>query len=131
MTRRGSAQTRGFALLAALFLLIVISVLGTFAVRLNISQQANTDLELGGARADAAVQSGIDYAAARVLASACGGLPSAPMPLPENFSVAFSGCTVVANIPAGPVFSLTATATRGQYGSPDFVSRRRTVLITP
>jgi MSHA biogenesis protein MshP len=131
VSRRGPAQPRGFALLAALFLMIVIATLGTFAMRLNVSQQTSTDLELAGVKADAALQSGIEYAAARVLAVGCGGVPDAPLAMPENFSVRLDNCQPVANIPTGTVFSVTAIAFRGQYGSPDFVHRERTVRITP
>ncbi|MET0533306.1 MAG: hypothetical protein ABW171_03695 [Steroidobacter sp.] len=133
MRARGPVRSRGFALIAALFLLILVAVLGTFAMRLNSSQQTNTDLELGGVGADAALQSGIQYAAARVLAAGCGGLPAALPNLAQSFTVSFSNCQQlpVANAPPVNVFSVTATATRGLYGSPDFVSRQRTVRITP
>lgn len=71
-----------FALVAALFLLVVLATLGAFAVRLNMSQQSR--------------------------------------PL-----------ETLANTPIVNVFSVRATASRGAYGSPDFVSRQRTVRITP
>ena len=131
---RKAGKQHGFALVAALFLLVV---LGAFAMRLNVSQQASTDLDLAGVRADAALHAGIQYAATRVLAAGCGGLPvtapAATLSLPQNFSVSFSNCQQlpVANSPPVNVFSVTATAFRGQYGSPDFVSRQRTVRITP
>jgi MSHA biogenesis protein MshP len=131
---RGTRRSRGFALIAALFLLVVVALLGTFAARVNASQEGSGALDLAGVRADAALQAGIQYAAERVLAAGCGGLPGA-LPLAQNFSVAFDNCqqlpNPVANVPSVNVFSVRATATRGQYGSPDFVSRQRTVRITP
>ena len=39
-SRSGS---RGFALIAALFLLVVVAALGTFAVRVHMSQQSDAD----------------------------------------------------------------------------------------
>jgi MSHA biogenesis protein MshP len=128
---------RGFALVAALFLLVVLATLGAYAVRLNMSQQGSADLDLAGARADAAVQTGIQYAATRVLTTGnCTGFPLVPavaLNLPHGFAVQLS-CdddeTLVANAPRVTVFLVTATATRGQYGTPDFVSRQRTVRIT-
>lgn len=130
MTRRDSHFQRGFALVAALFLLVVLATLGAYAVRLNMSQQGSTDLDLAGARADAAVQTGIQYAADRVLTT--GNCP-AVLVLPDGFNISLS-CnnneTLVANSPTVTVFLVTATASRGQYGSPDFVSRQRTVRVT-
>ncbi len=129
-------RQRGFALVAAIFFLMVIAVLGTFAVRLNVNQQHSTDLDLAVARAEAAAQSGIQYAAARVLTTNdCAGV--------DGESPALSGgsrvdLTCVPQIPLQVVngvqvnvFLVTATASRGNYGSPEFVSRRRTVRITP
>jgi len=136
MTAAVTRAQRGFALIAALFLLIVLASLGAYAVRLNMSQQGSTDLDLASARADAAAQTGVQYAAARLLtAGNCNGIPLAPavaLNLPQNFAVTLS-CTdetLVANSPRVTVFFVTAIATRGQYGSPDFVSRQRTVRVT-
>jgi MSHA biogenesis protein MshP len=138
MKRVASHSQRGFALVAALFLLVVLATLGAYAVRLNMAQQGSADLDLFGARADAAVQTGIQYAAARVLTTGnCTGFPTVPavaLYLPQNFQITLS-CddseTLVANTPTVTVFLVTATASRGQYGSPEFVSRQRTVRITP
>lgn len=134
---RASQPHRGFALVAALFLLVVLGTLGAYAVRLNLSQQGSTDLNLASARAEVAAQTGIQYAAARVLTTGnCSGFPLTPavaLNLPQGFQVRLA-CnnneTLVANTPTVTVFSVTAIATRGQYGSPDFVSRQRIVRIT-
>ena len=138
MTRARAAHQRGFALLAALFLLVALATLGAFAVRLNMTQQSSTDLDLAGLRAEAALQAGIQYAAARLLtAGNCSAIslsPTVALNLPQGFDVRFDSCndeTRVANTPTVNVFSITATATRGTYGSPEFVSRQRTVRITP
>ena len=135
MSIRVTKRSRGFALIAALFLLVVIAGLGTFAVRVGASQEGSIELDLAGVRADAALQAGIQYAAARVLVAGCGGLPATQVALAQNFDVIFDNCQPlpnrVANVPAVNVFSVRVTATRGQYGSPDFVSRQRTVRITP
>lgn len=137
MMRAAPHRQHGFALVAALFLVVVLATLGAYAVRLNMSQQGSTDLDLAGARAEAAVQTGIQYAAARVLTTGnCNSFTQAPgvaLNLPQGFDVTLS-CndneTRVANAPTVTVFLVTATATRGQYGSPDFVSRQRTVRVT-
>ena len=133
MTRAFHTNDRGFALVAALFLLIVIALLGIYAVRVNSSQEGATTLALSSAGAEAAVQSGIQYATARVIANGCGGL-SPLNNLPQNFFVSFQ-CEnlteTLASVPPVPVFLVTATASRGAYGTPDFVSRKRQVRIVP
>lgn len=128
------SRQRGFALVAALFLLVVVAALGTFAIRVHTSQQGSADLDLAGVRAEAAVQAGFQYAAARLLApgATCATVNNRVIQLPQNFSTSL-GCqpVLVANSPPVTVFSVTAIATRGQYGSPEYVSRQRTVRITP
>jgi MSHA biogenesis protein MshP len=137
MTRTVPARQRGFALVSAVFLLIVIAALGTFAVRVNSNQQHSADLDLAMLRADAAVQSGIQYAAARLsIANTCvPDVHGQSLLLPQGYNVILE-CdsphpAQVVNGVAVNVFLVTATAARGQYGSPEFVSRQRTVRITP
>jgi MSHA biogenesis protein MshP len=137
MTRPVPTRQRGFALVSAVFLLVVIAALGAFAVRVNSNQQHSADLDLAMLRADAAVQSGIQYAAARLsVTNACNpGLDGQSLLLPQGYNVILEcdspNPAQVVNGVAVNVFLLTATATRGQYGSPEFVSRQRTVRITP
>ncbi len=130
-------RQRGFALVSAVFLLVVIAALGAFAVRINSNQQHNADLDLAMLRADAAVQSGIQYAAARLSSVPdcnTSGLNGQSLPLPQGYNVilacASPNAPQVVNSVQVNVFFVTAIATRGQYGSPDFVSRQRTARIT-
>jgi MSHA biogenesis protein MshP len=137
MSRAHADRQDGFALVAALFMLVVLAVLGAAAVRLNMSQQSSSDLDLAGVRADAAVETGIEYAAARVLTTGdCSGFPLSPtiaLQLAQDFQVTLSCTTAetLVNTPTVTVFSVTAIASHGLYGSPEFVSRQRTVRITP
>lgn len=129
-------RQRGFALVSAVFLLVVIAALGTFAVRVNANQQHSADLDLAMLRADAAAQSGIQYAAARLQATnSCNqGVAGQSLPLPQGYNVILACASPnppqVVNSVQVNVFFVTAIATRGQYGSPDFVSRQRTARIT-
>jgi MSHA biogenesis protein MshP len=116
----------GFALIAALFLLVVLAALGAFAVRANMTQRHASDLELQALRAQAAVSAGIEYAAARLLVPGvnnCGNL--APLPV-GGFAVTFT-CAVTPHpfngVPVN-VYSVGVTASRGAYGTPEFVQRR-------
>jgi len=130
-------RQRGFALVSAVFLLVVIAGLGAFAVSINANQQHSADLDLAMVRAEAAAQSGIEYAAARLLTpNSCNpGVNGESLPLPQGYNVILQCDSLtpapVVNTVVVNVFFVTATATRGQYGSPEFVSRQRTVRITP
>jgi MSHA biogenesis protein MshP len=119
---------RGFSLVAALFLIVVVAALGAFAVRIGMGQQQTVNLALLSARALAAANSGIEYGAYQALnASNCA---SATLNLTEaglsGFTVAVT-CSASAHSESGgtvDVYRIEATASLGTYGMPDFVSRR-------
>jgi MSHA biogenesis protein MshP len=128
--RHPQRRQGGFALIGAVFLLVVLAALGAFAVRINMTQQHDSDLELQQLRAEAALSSGIEYAAARLLASPannCGNL--APLPnVAGGFQVTFPPpCTLVQyqvnGVPVN-VYTVNVTSSRGAYGTPVFVLRR-------
>lgn len=54
---------RGFSLITAIFLLVVIAALGTFAVTLSTTQQQNSSADVMGVRAYQAARAGIEWAA--------------------------------------------------------------------
>jgi MSHA biogenesis protein MshP len=123
----------GFALVAALFLLVALAMLGAFAVRMNMTQRHASDLELQELRAQAALSSGTQYAAALLLVSGvnnCGNLTN-PLNV-GDFAVTFL-CNVTPHsfngVPVN-VYAVDLTASRGAYGTPDFVRRAVSVRIT-
>ncbi len=63
---------QGFSLVSAIFLLVVIAALGTFAVTLSTSQQQSAALDVMGARAYQAARAGIEWAAFGVSQTAAG-----------------------------------------------------------
>lgn len=139
MRARTAHRERGFALIGALFLLVVLAALGAFAVRINMTQRHSSTLELQEARAQAALQAGIEYAAARLLLAPPGGncnrVQNIPG-LPGNFTVTFVNCVRQGpyTINTDTVFIYTfqeVTATSGVYGTPEYVRRTaRNVRIT-
>ncbi len=130
--RQPDAQS-GMALIAALFLLVVLATLGTVAVRLSSVQHHTVSLTLQAARAFHAAQSGIDYGAHRALSGSCA---------PATFTYAEGGldgfrvdvaCTATAHgegAATTTVYALQAFASFGTYGTPDYVSRRIRATIT-
>jgi MSHA biogenesis protein MshP len=131
---KADRKQRGFALIGALFVLVVLAALGAFAVRINMTQQHGADLDLQQLRAEAALNTGIEFAATRLLASAvtdnCGDLAAPPPNIPGGYQVAFPGpCTRVQYLINGvqvTVYTINVTSTRGVYGTPEFVQRQLT-----
>jgi len=135
-------QQRGVSIVAALFLIVVLAAVGAFAVQVGTSQQQTVNLTLLSARAQAAADTGVEWALARLSASP--GCPSGAL----NFTTgAFAGFTVQISPPGKPcvmtthtmnsvptsLYTFTVIATRGTFGTPDFVSRTvtRTVSTAP
>jgi MSHA biogenesis protein MshP len=133
MSVRTARRERGFALIGALFLLVVLAALGAFAVRISMTQRHASTLELQELRAQAALQAGIEYAAARLTPGGlCNRVRNIPG-LPGNFTVTFTNC-VRQGYNGNTVFVYTfqeIAATSGVYGTPEYVRRSvRNVRIT-
>jgi MSHA biogenesis protein MshP len=133
MTLRKKQQ--GMSLVAAIFLLVVVAALGAFAVRIGMSQQETVNLSLLGSRALAAANSGVQWGAYRALnegscaASAVLNLTEAAL---NGFAVTVSCVATVHNEGGATrtVYTITATAQRGTFGSPEYVSRNVWARVT-
>ena len=129
---------RGFALVAAVFVLLILAALSAFAFQVGSNQQQTATFDLLIARAQAAAESGIEYGANRALrASQC--LPTTSLTLA---AAGLSGFRVTVTCSASPhqvgattyhAYVLQSVAQRGTYGSADFVARTlsRTVTDAP
>ena len=60
------SRQRGFSLISAIFLVVVIAALGTFAVTLSITQHQSQTMEVMGARGYQAALAGVEWAAYQV-----------------------------------------------------------------
>jgi len=83
-------------------------------------------------RAEAALNSGVEYAATRLLAPGanCGNLANLNV---SGFAVAFNGCArvqYIVNSVTVNVYTVTLTSSRGVYGTPEFVARTATVRVS-
>ncbi len=138
----------GFALVAAIFLLVVIAAMGAFAVSLSANAHATGAVAVMGARAYEAARTGIEWAAYQVrdpngtLAPGATNLPACfasptTLALPSamgSFTVQVS-CTRHPATGASPnyheegdkrsaYYVVTSTAFLGAAGSADHVERR-------
>jgi len=138
---RFKSRQRGLSIVAALFLIVVLAAVGTFAVQIGASQQHSVNLTLLETRAQAAADAGIEWASARILS-----VPACPtnagLVLNEGALAGYRvRITAVGACPTTHVvngvntrtYTVTALATRGNYGTPDFVSRSvtRTLSTAP
>jgi len=118
----------GFTLVQAIFILVVLGLLGAVMVRLIGVQSSTTTFALQGSRAYQAARSGLEWGAARAsLGNDCNDSMTI-----ENFNVEVSCISQsFTEGPIGPynVFRLSAIATFGNYGSPDFVSRQAEMKV--
>ena len=124
--RRGQ---RGFSLVAAIFLLVVLAALGAFAVRLTVFQSQTVTSALRAAQAYQAARAGAAWASYRAVND--GVCPPATLALTEGGTAGFSvsvSCTQLTYVEGAPppvnVFVLDVRATAGAFGSADYVSRR-------
>jgi MSHA biogenesis protein MshP len=136
-------QGRGFSLVSAIFLLVILSALGVFMLSVSTMQQTTSTQDLQGSKAYQAAKAGIEWGAYQILtpentASATPYACPASKVIPalggalQGFTVTVGCAPVVAFIEGGNtvrVYHLTSTATLGTAPSSNFVSRSMTVNI--
>ncbi|MDX9993782.1 MAG: pilus assembly PilX N-terminal domain-containing protein [Rhodocyclaceae bacterium] len=88
------ACARGFALVSAIFILVVLTALGAAILTLTTGQHAGAALDVQGMRAYQAARAGIDYAAYRLLDPRNAGFAT------PNFA-SFTTCASIGAFPAG------------------------------
>jgi MSHA biogenesis protein MshP len=117
----------GFALIPALFLIVVLGALAVVAIRVGSGQQQAVIMALEEARALAAAQAGIEWGAYQAVNGNCAA--NTTLNLTE---AALNGFTVVVTCTAtsfangaatSSSYVLKSTATTGTYGQPGYVHR--------
>ena len=129
-------RQRGFSLVSAIFLLVVIAALGTFAVTLSTTQQQSAALDVQGTRAYQAARAGIEWGAYQVLRNSSCVATTTLATLPNTlagFTVSVT-CIPFPYTEAGVPFNIyqltsTATTTGVVAGNPNFVERQMSVTI--
>jgi MSHA biogenesis protein MshP len=125
--RGASGRRRGFALIPALFLIVVLGSLAVVAIRLGTGQEHAVTMALQQARALAAARAGVEWGVYRALNGSCAA--STNLALTE---AALNGFAVVVNCAAttfangaatNSSYVISSTATTGAYGQPSYVHR--------
>jgi MSHA biogenesis protein MshP len=120
----------GFALIPALFLIVVLGALAVVAIRVGTGQQQAVTMSLQQARALSAAQTGIEWGAYQALAlGGIGGscVVSTTLTLTEaalkGFSVIVTCTDVTPPGATNKYYVLNSAATSGLYGQPGYVRR--------
>ncbi len=133
-------RQKGFAIVSAIFIIVVLAALGGFIATVSTTQHAGSALDLNGARAFQAARAGSEWGVARAInASSC--VASSNIGTVNGVSVTVL-CATLANGGAveaglGSIYSITAIACTqpvagtcpGNAGVPSYVERRLTALV--
>lgn len=122
-------QQAGFALINAIFLLVVLAFLGVVMVTLSGVQSRTPLFALQGARAYHAASSGIEWGSAKATSGSCAASTTFPV---NNFDVTVtcsSSPAIVEGTMTYHVYRLRALASSGTYGTIDYISRRVQVRV--
>ncbi|MDP1652668.1 MAG: hypothetical protein Q8L56_08090 [Rhodocyclaceae bacterium] len=115
-------RPQGFAIVTAIFILVVLAALGAFILNISSGQQIGSALDVQGVRAYQAARAGIEWGMYRV--NSFGAPPAPASPTAYNFSYGNPATTVGAADPNNrscanangsfPVFGFTVSVTCGQ-----------------
>ena len=126
----------GFALVTAIFLLVVLFALGVFMLTLSGAQQATPQQSLLATRVYYGAKAALDWGIQRAIAAgSCPGTGS-----PTSFALTGAGLTGV-NVTVvctdgglthtgGAVYRITSTAVTGTYGALDYAQRRMEATVS-
>jgi MSHA biogenesis protein MshP len=130
---------RGFAIVAAIFLLVVLALLGAVIVSLSSTQQMGVTRDLQGSRAYFAARVGTEWGVYQALqASSCAA--SSTLPALAGSAAGFTVQVQCARFPAVGsfdeggaavvVYQITSTATQGTFGALNYVERQLQSVVS-
>ena len=128
-------KQQGFSIVMAIFILVVLGLLGSYMVRLSGVQQATSSYALQGAKAYQAAKAGLGWAIATINSGGgCVAVNAQVLSFPD-----LTGFTVNLVFTKSPsyvegsdtycIYTINARSEFGAYGSADYVSRELEVSI--
>lgn len=136
---------RGFAIVSAIFLLVVLGALGAFMVTFSTVQHTTSAQDVQGSRAYQAARAGMEWGAYQVLTPEHTNLPAGQAPYvcpagktPLTLGGSLAGfsvqveCRLTTFTEGGNqigVYQITSTATFGTAGSSNYVERQLSAAI--
>ncbi len=125
---------RGFAAIAAIFLVVVLAALGAFMVTFSNTQQLTSAQDVQGTRAFWAARAGLEWGVAKAMGASC----AASTPLATTFDGGFTvtvACASAAYIEGAVsvnIYTITSTAKPGggaTVGSVGYVERSMSATV--
>lgn len=131
--KRQQRVQRGFAAIAAVFLVVVLAAMGAFMLTFSNTQQLTSAQDVQGSRAYWATRAGLEWAVGSLtISSAACPTPPAPFTV-DGFTVTVSCARQTyseGSNPAVVIFQLGATATRGgSVGGVGYIERSLSVAV--
>lgn len=139
MKYRHSAE-RGFAAIAAIFLVVVLAALGGFMLTFSNTQQLTSARDVQGSRAYWAARAGLEWAVVAIppasVATPNACTVTAPPTAIDGFAITIN-CAKATYVDTGAtsgvsptaIFQLTVTASTGTVGSIAYVDRSVTASV--
>jgi MSHA biogenesis protein MshP len=129
--RLAPSLPRGFSIVSALFLLIVLATLGAFMVNFSTVQHTTSAMDVHGAQAYQAARAGIEWGTYRILRNNSCAAGTALNDVP-GFAVTVQ-CVQAGSYTEGTggvaVYQLTSTARSGTVGGLGYVERQLQATI--
>lgn len=129
-------RERGFTLVSAVFLTVVLVALGVSLMTLSSVQHTTSAQQIQAARAGYAVRTGVEWAI--WMAANGGGCPGGPTTFSPggtlaSFTVSVTCLAATHDVADGSqaYYVVNVTAQSGTYGLPDYVQRRSQVKVAP
>ena len=112
----------GFSIMSAIFILVVLSMIGLFLINIFMLNRAESNILLQGTRAQFAAKSGVEWGLATVAL-----VPTGPCFSTKNINLSQGGLlgfsVVVSCVKSGTTFTVTAVASQGTIGNFGYVTR--------
>lgn len=122
---------RGFTLVSAIFLMVVLVILGAALVTISAVQHTTSAQALQAVRANYAARLGVEWAVAQ---SGCPAGTLTPGGGLSGFTVTVT-CATSSHATGGATpqsyYIVDVTATGGSYGSVDFAQRKQQAKVLP
>jgi MSHA biogenesis protein MshP len=121
----------GFAMVTAIFLLVVLGALAVFMIKLSGTYQAAPMQSLLAARVYFAAKAGLEWGIQRAIGA--GGCAASTAVSPTGSGLTGVTATVECASTAhtgGTVYYITSTASRGTYGALDYSQRKIEATVT-
>ena len=124
-------KQQGMTLIGAIFILVIVAMLGQYLVNISGMQRQASLLTLQSARAYQTASTGIEWGAAQAISGNC--VASTTLNIPNNNFTTTVECSdmgsFIEDTTTTNVFLIESQSEYGVFGNPDYVSRRLEVKV--